>query len=114
MIGRHEAAGAQLLRRDHDGRETRVTLPRGLRATGLSAWPRSLDARGRLVFVAESADSWFWGPAVLDLKTNQVSRILMVFAGDAEVDAAWDGDDHITVLARRMESTIWRFERTQD
>jgi hypothetical protein len=29
------------------------------------------------------------------------------------VSAAWDGDDHITVLARRTESSIWRFERIQ-
>jgi len=64
--------------------------------------------------VAETDDSWFWAPAVLDLQTNQATRVPMNYAGDAEVDPAWDGDRHITVLARRTESTIWRFERSQN
>ena len=71
-----------------------------------------LTAAGRLLFVAETDDSWFWGPAVLDLQTNRATRIPMSYSGDAEVDVAWDGDGHITVLARRTESTIWRFERS--
>ena len=111
VIDRPAAAGSELLRRDPDGTETLLALPPGIRATGLSVWSTSLDARGRLLFVAETDDSWFWGPAVLDLQTNQAARIPMTYAGDAEVNAAWDGDGHITVLARRTESTIWRFEQ---
>jgi eukaryotic-like serine/threonine-protein kinase len=113
IIDRQDAAGAQLLRRTADGTEVTLPLPPLVRATGLSIWPNSIDSRGRLVFVSESDDSWFWQPAVLDLLTNQVTRIPLLYAGDAEVDAAWDGD-HITVLARRLESTIWRFDRERD
>jgi Tol biopolymer transport system component len=110
IIGREDAGGPQLLRRTTEGAEARLPLPPTIRATGLSVWPNSIDSQGRLIFVAESDDSWFWQPAVFDLSTNQATRVPLLYAGDAEVDAAWDGDQ-ITVLARRLESTIWRFDR---
>jgi hypothetical protein len=113
IVERQDAGGVHLVRRDAGGTETRLPLPAGVRATGLSVWSGSLNARGRLAFVVESDDSWFWRPAVFDLATNQVTRIPIVYSGDAEVDTAWDGD-RITVLARRMESSIWRFDRAKD
>ena len=81
VIDRQDANGSQILRRDNNGTETPIKLPVVMRATGLSVWPTSLDARGRLLFVAETDDSWFWGPAVLDLQTHQATRIPMTYAG---------------------------------
>ena len=112
VVERNEADGIQLIRRDANGIETRIPFPRGVRPTGLSLWPHGLRADGRLLFVSETDTSWFWAPATIDLNTNAVQRIPLNFAGDAEVDAAWDGD-LVTVLARRTESAMWRFDRVQ-
>jgi eukaryotic-like serine/threonine-protein kinase len=109
FIERRDMERVSIVRRDHAGTETPLSWPADPRPTGLSLWPRAVSPSGRLLVVAESDDSWFWGPAVYDLNTLRVYRVPLDYAGDLEVDLAWDGD-HIAVLARRLESAMWRFD----
>jgi hypothetical protein len=112
LIQRHERDAVHIVRREANGRETRLDFPPGISATRSSLWPGALHRDGRLLVVVEPRNSWFWGPVIVDVNTGRVARVPVAYAGDIEVDLAWDGD-RIVGLARRMESALWRFTRTK-
>jgi len=113
IVQRSGADRVSLFRRDRDGTETVVPLPAGTVLVRNSLWPGSLDSNGRLLIAEETGDSWFWRPAILDPATGRMVHIPTTYQADVEQDLTWHGD-HFTALARRMASTLWRFEQARD
>ena len=109
IVQRVSSDRVSLFRRDPDGSETTIAMPPGPVLVRNSLWPGSLAADGRLLIAVGTTDSWFWRPAILDPASGRLSRIPMNYQADVEQDLTWAGD-HFTALARRMASTLWRFE----
>jgi hypothetical protein len=109
LIQRRQQTGVQVVRRDGDGREVPLVLPADMSVVRNSLWPGAVNRDGRVALVVGTSDSWFWGPAVFDLNSGRAERVRLQYAGDVEVDLRWEGDK-IAGLARRIESSLWRFE----
>jgi hypothetical protein len=108
LIQRPTADGIRLVTRDAAGRETTVPLPAGFELVGTSVWPGALRADGRLAVVVASPASWFWMPAVLNLRTGALATVPVQYAGDVQTSVSWQGEQ-ILASALRIESKLWRF-----
>jgi hypothetical protein len=110
LIERETEGGHQIIRRGLDGTETALPIPPGVTFVGNGLWPSALTPDGRLAVVVQSDNSWFWMPAILNIRTGALTRVPVQYAGDVQFDVSWDGD-HILASALRMESKLWRFTR---
>jgi hypothetical protein len=64
---------------------------------------------GRLLVTAARRDSWYWRPALLDLKTGALEPIAVQYDGDME-DCGWGDDGRILSIGGPERSELWRFQ----
>jgi len=68
--------------------------------------------KGRLVLPVGSADSWYWVPGILDLKTGRLERVPVAHTTDFHY-TAWAPDGRIIGTGLGMDGSLWKFERTK-
>jgi len=66
--------------------------------------------KGRLVLPVGTVDSWYWLPAILDLKTGHIERVKVAQITDFHY-TTWSADGRILGTALGMESSLWKFEK---
>jgi serine/threonine protein kinase len=66
--------------------------------------------KGRLVLPVGTVDSWYWLPAILDLKTGHIERVRVAQITDFHY-TTWSADGRILGTALGMESSLWKFEK---
>jgi hypothetical protein len=73
----------------------------------------AVDAQGRLVFDASSADSFFYGAALYDPARKSVTRIPVRFDGSVW-SPIWTTEGRIAALGARFASSVWRYHPVQE
>jgi hypothetical protein len=94
------------------GAEQPIPFQGALRQTFSFLSPNAIGKDGRVLLTVASADSWFFGPALLDLQSGKVNRISLKFTGDV-VAPEWLDDGRILAVGRPTKVTLWRFRPAQ-
>ena len=68
--------------------------------------------KGRLVLPVGTADSWYWVPGILDLRTGRLERVPTTYATDFHF-ASWAPDGRIIGTGLGMSAYLWKFERAK-
>lgn len=90
------------------GVEQPIPFQSALRQAFVFLSPNAIGKDGRVLLTVASADSWFYGPAVLDPQNGKVDRIPLKFAGDV-LAPEWLDDGRILAVGRPTKVTLWRF-----
>ena len=65
---------------------------------------------GRLVLPVGTVDSWYWYPAVLDLRTGDIKRVPLQYDTDFHF-TTWGADGRIIGGGLGTRAGLWKFER---
>jgi dipeptidyl aminopeptidase/acylaminoacyl peptidase len=109
IVQLQEKEGIRLMRVPvSGGAELPIPFQGSLRQTFSFLSPNAIGKDGRVLLTVASADSWFFGPALLDLQSGKVNRISLKFTGDV-VAPEWLDDGRILAVGRPTKVTLWRF-----
>ena len=75
---------------------------------GLFVSPGTIHSDGRMLVSLTVPDSWFNPPALLDMASGCVTRLLDNRQNDYH-SLAWMPDGQIVATQQSMRSTIWKF-----
>ena len=90
------------------GVEHPIRFQSPLRQTFAFIGPNAIGKDGRVLLSVTSADSWFYGAAVLNPKSGKVDKIELKFSGDV-LAPEWLDDGRILAVGRPTKVTLWRF-----
>jgi hypothetical protein len=68
---------------------------------------RAVDKNGRVLVTTTTANSWFWGVAVLDPEIGTLCPIPVDFEGDLYL-SSWDKDGKVLASGYSYKSELWR------
>ena len=88
--------------------EQPIPFQTALRPAPIIVTPNAIGKDGRVLLTVTAADSWFYGPALLDSRSGRVDRIPLKFTGDV-LAPDWLDDGRILAVGRPIKVTIWRF-----
>lgn len=90
-----------------------IPIPEGFRLTMHGLPANAVDAQGRVLFGASSADVFFYSTALYDPVRNHVSRIPIRFEGDIW-SPIWTVDGRIAAIGQSWTSSIWRYHPVKE
>jgi hypothetical protein len=90
-----------------------IPIPKDFRLTFHGLPANAVDAQGRVLFGASSADLFFFGTALYDPARNYVTRIPIRFEGDIW-SPIWTVDGRIAALGQAWASSIWRYHPVKE
>jgi hypothetical protein len=90
------------------GAQEPIPFQSPLRQTFATLSPNAIGKDGRMLLTITSADSWFYGPALLDPRSGKVDRIPLKYSGDV-LGPEWLDDGRILAVGRPTKVTLWRF-----
>src|SRR5262245_12617358 len=92
------------------GEQTAIAFPAESRLTQLRLSPTAVDANQRMLLDVSSPLTWFYRPAVLDLRTGALASIRSTQVGDC-LAPGWAGDGSILCEAVGLTGSLWRYHR---
>jgi hypothetical protein len=85
-----------------------VPISNGLHLTVSNLAANAVDAQGRVLFPASSADSFFYRPALYDPALKSVTRIPVRYEGDVW-SPIWTAKGRIAAVGASFASSIWHY-----
>jgi len=108
VIARGESSRITLWRRTLEGGSgRRIPMDSAAPLLGLFVSPGTIHPDGRML-VSLNLDSWFNPPALLDMASGRVTRLLDNRQNDYH-SLAWMPDGQIVATQQSMRATIWKF-----
>jgi hypothetical protein len=108
-IVRRESSRITLWRRAIEGgSERQVPIDSAAPLLDLFVSPGTIHPDGRMLVSLTPPDSWFNPPALLDMATGRVTRLLNNGLNDYH-SLAWMPDGQIVATQQGMRATIWKF-----
>jgi len=87
-----------------------IPIPPALYLTPDMLSPAAVDARGRILVETVSANSYWYGAAILDPNRKSGTPVNVIYSGDLWAPG-WTADGRILALGARFNSSIWRFSQ---
>jgi len=91
-----------------NGGAEREIIPQGDALPVLTLGDRAISRDGRMLIVANSLDSWFWAPFVMDLATGRMTAVPIDELGDY-YRPTWTPEGDVYAVVAAMRSAIWKF-----
>jgi hypothetical protein len=110
IVQLNESPDTVLVRMPAAGGEPRKVFER----TGIGVAPdqgvagNAILPDGRVLVTATQSDSWFWAPAVLDVRDGKLTRVPVLYDGDVN-PSVWGKDGSILSIGWGLKTDIWRF-----
>jgi hypothetical protein len=108
VIVRRESSRLTLWRRTLDGSERQIPIDSAAPLLDLFVSPGTIHPDGRMLVSLTPTDSWFNPPALLDMASGRVTRLLNNGLNDYGA-LAWMPDGQIVATQQGLRATIWKF-----
>ena len=90
------------------GQETQITVPGELRLTPVGLSATAVDSDQRMLLDTSSPLMWFYRPALLDLRSGNLTKIATSFVGDC-LAPGWAADGSIMCQGVGLTGSMWRY-----
>jgi Tol biopolymer transport system component/predicted Ser/Thr protein kinase len=91
-----------------NGGVEREIVPQGDAPPVATVSDRAISRDGRMLVVANSPDSWFWTPFVMDLATGRMTPVPIDKLGDY-YRPTWTPEGDVYAVVAAMNSAVWKF-----
>jgi eukaryotic-like serine/threonine-protein kinase len=109
MIQLREKDGVRLMRVPvSGGQEEPIPIQSPLRLAPVNMGSDSIGKDGRALLSITTPDDWFYGAAVLDMRSGKLEKIPLIFTGDL-IQMGWQTDGRIIANGWPTISKLWRF-----